>query len=203
MYAYEQAGGRVFASHWHDFWFDAPGNPAAILDAGGTATQTANASLQSAASWTDLTPPPPDPSNGTVNTNFAKGQALHDWLQNVSALTGPGGTLPIKEPKHNASSVDADAGVLSWISLSNPNASGTTAVQYLTFNVPLGVPTANQCGRVVYSDLHVSSGDQIGPPFPTECVTTDLSPQEKALEFMLFDLSSCIQDDTKPPEPPK
>jgi hypothetical protein len=195
MSDFENAGGRVFASHWHDYWFeDGP------------------APLPSTGSWTDLTQPPPDPSDGVIDTSFPKGLAFHDWLSNVGGLDSSG-ELPINQPKGNVNSVGN--GAQQWITMSNPNSmpAGQTAVEYMTFNTPLDVDAGAECGRVVYSDLHVSSGatsntgvplgDRTGQPFPTGCVTTDLSPQEKALEFMLFDLSSCIQSDTQPPVPPQ
>ena len=58
----------------------------------------------------------------------------------------------------------------------------------------------------MFSDLHVSSGGGSGA-FPSECgagnpLTTPMTQQESALEFLFFDLSSCVGDDTKPPPPP-
>jgi hypothetical protein len=70
-------------------------------------------------------------------------------------------------------------------------------VEYFSFTTPVG--SANVCGRMVFSDVHVSQGggSNAAVPFPTE-----LSPQQKALEFMLFDLSSCAQIETGTPVPP-
>jgi hypothetical protein len=171
MQAYADAGGRMFASHWHNYW---------IEHGTGMWPTVANFNHQN---------DPRSPFTATVDTSFAKGTAFSEWLVNVMASTTPG-QLVIQGAKHTVDTVNASA--QRWL-----YSTGPTSTQYFSFATPVG---GTACGKVVFSDLHVSSGsggannDSSSPskPFPTGCVTTELSPQEKALEFMLFDLSSCV-----------
>jgi hypothetical protein len=195
MVDYANKGGRIFASHWHGVWVQfgpAPWNTVANFvpaSPDGTMNQL-----------TDL----PDQFETDIDMSFPKGAAMADWLVNVMASTTPG-KLPLSQGKHSVLSVDPKL-AQTWI---KSDAIPTdfrnmtpTGVQYFTFNAPVGSTAANQCGRSVLTDIHVSAGDMEGPPFPMGCVTTELSPQEKALEFMLFDLSSCLQPDKEMPVPP-
>jgi hypothetical protein len=82
-------------------------------------------------------------------------------------------------------------------------------VQYMTINTPVeeAENVAALCGRLVHTDLHVTAGmgsdsSDMDTPFPGGCTTDDLSPQEKALEFILLDLGSCVQKEDTIPEPP-
>lgn len=177
LFDYTNLGGRVFASHWHNYWLEAGPDPFPK-----TATFNHKPDLA-------------NPFTALIDTSFPKGDDLSSWLTNVGASTKPG-ELVIKEAQHTVEAVNPDTS-FRWIYSGNPN-----SVQYFTFNTPITVPQADQCGRVVYSDIHVSSGDGINKPFPSGCTTTAMSPQEKALLFMLFDLSACIQDDSVPPVPP-
>jgi hypothetical protein len=177
LFDYTLQGGRVFASHWHNYWLEAGPNPFPT-----TATFNHQPDL-------------PDPFTALIDQSFPKGAAMADWLINVGGSTTLG-EIEIRQAQHTVDAVNASI-TRQWIYGQNP-----TSVQYFTFNTPIGSMPGEECGRLVFSDIHVSSGDNIGDPFPDGCVTTDLTPQEKALLFMLFDLSACVQDDDEVPIPP-
>ncbi|HKQ70827.1 MAG TPA: carboxypeptidase regulatory-like domain-containing protein [Polyangiaceae bacterium] len=187
LYDYESLGGRVFASHWHHIWFS--GGPQPVPTIGN---------------W-QHGPNPIDPIDATVNVSFPKGKALSEWLVTVGASMTPG-TLQIQKARDDIDSVNP-AAATEWISLENTrvgNVAEQHTVEFLSFNAPIGVPEEQQCGRAVFNDMHVSesTGDTPGGAYPGSCMPGDLSNQEKVLEFLLFDLSSCVRRDDQPPVPP-
>ena len=190
---YTSAGGRVFLSHWHNYWLEH--GPAPL-------PMTATFDHQN-----DL----PSPFTAAIDTSFPKGQAMATWLVNVGGSTTPG-QLVILAGQHTVDTANPTYSQRWIYSDAMPGATQQTlrnpSVQYFTFNTPADAPAADQCGRVVLSDIHVSNAgtpnDRSSPNlrFPTGCQATDLSAQEKALEFMLFDLSSCVIPDSSVPIPP-
>jgi len=64
----------------------------------------------------------------------------------------------------------------------------------MVFTTPQDRSADTRCGKVVFSDMHVSSGSssKTGTPYPLGCSQTPLSAQEKALAFIFFDISSCV-----------
>ena len=182
---YTAKGGRLFTTHYSYAW-----------------TQPA---WPTVGSW-DLDQTYLDSITGTIDTSFPKGLAFAQWLQVVSA-TSIFGQIALQEARHDIDLVN-NPPALKWISLSPTPSGNSSSIQHMTFNTPInaGVNDAGQslaCGKVVYSDFHVSSAAlSTATTFPQSCLTGALSNQEKALEFMIFDLSSCIQNDTAPPTPP-
>ncbi|HZU85278.1 MAG TPA: carboxypeptidase regulatory-like domain-containing protein [Polyangiaceae bacterium] len=187
---YASLGGRVFASHFHYAWFLQPpfsGDNLATWTRGTNNTGNINGVIE-----TTL-------PNGAT---FPKGVAMQKWLSNVGALS-TAGELPIDVSRHNADVSAANTPSTPWI-VADRAAPAPGATQYFSFDMPISSATEQLCGRIVYSDLHVgaasgdygqAAGSQNIPQnavTPTGCANNPLSPQEKALEFMIFDLSSCL-----------
>ena len=64
--------------------------------------------------------------------------------------------------------------------------------QNFQFTTPNEVASDQRCGKVAFSDMHVS-GDAGTGDYPDNCgAATTLTPQEKALAFMFFDIASCV-----------
>lgn len=192
LYEYANAGGRVFASHFHYSWF----NTGPFGNENLATWSTGSNDLDDIAG--DIITALPD------GQPFPKGQALFEWLGHVGALQGT--TLPIQEARHNADVLPEHRASQPWIT-AGANSRSPGATQYFSFNTPVSAavtPDAMFCGRVVYSDLHVgaAAGDDPSQPVPSSCAASALTPQEAALEFMLFDLSSCLTPDDRPPQPP-
>jgi hypothetical protein len=207
MEAYVNAGGRVFAEHYHWAWvrsftgYTSPFGPVAT--------------------WYN-DPGEPNPGTGQIGTlsrdtlidqSVPKGTAFASWLLNVGATTTPGHLTLSSSAKYTAidqisppsqrwifEPMPTDAGVPP------PDAGVTGApAQYshaFSFNTPVGAAESAQCGKFVYTALHVSDSASTGFPgdpstgstvFPTCCATrTGLSAQEKAMEFMIFDMAACL-----------
>jgi len=82
----------------------------------------------------------------------------------------------------------------SWLTLDSGLASNPHPVMQFVFDTPLATPanpTPNQCGRVLYNEYHVEGlTSSPATSFPTECTSgATITPQEKLLEYMLFELT--------------
>jgi hypothetical protein len=189
MYAYANGGGRLFTTHYHYYWMD----PTIVTPSASSPWKNTNQFILD----TDM----PTPVIGTVNQAFPKGAAFAQWLFGVGASSTLG-ILEINDARNN--STGAPPPSLEWITTTNDTTS-TPALVHSTFNTPVGVPDDMQCGKVLYSDFHVVDSTvslDPGAIWPAECESVSITPQQEALEFMLFDLSSCIQNDGNPPVDP-
>jgi hypothetical protein len=165
--SFANAGGRIYSSHYSYAWM------------------YQNPPFDGVANWTVNSGSYPD-GTATVNTGFTAGQTLSTWLQDVGAST-TAGQIGISTLKHDLNGVIAPT--QSWLTL---NTTGNPVMQFV-FDTPIAPTgtTVNQCGRVLYNEYHVENGSSSPTEaFPAECSSgTTMSPQEKLLEYMLFELS--------------
>jgi hypothetical protein len=134
----------------------------------------------------------PNDLTGSIDTSFVEGQSFATWLETVGALSGPD-QMDLENVRQDVDSVVAPT--QQFIYASGPPAQ----TLQLAFFTPVGDAPSAQCGRVVFTDFHVSgnvnlldAGLSAGTTFPAECTSGPMTSQEKALEFMLYDLASCV-----------
>jgi hypothetical protein len=196
--SYLDGGGRVFLEHYHHAWLRG-GTESMDIEYARKYTPTP---FPAVATWVPPTDPNYDGGHAgqeapyTVDTSFPKGKDFADWLEFVGASPSGHGQIDLFDVKHPA---------LAALPPAQPWISDATGVPYFSFNTPLAAEPKAQCGRLVHTGIHVGvealTGDKEGP-FPSGCKSAPLTAQEKALEFLLFDLSSCVMTNNEPPRPP-
>jgi hypothetical protein len=232
---YVNAGGRAFLSHYHYAWLAGP------LETGSSAGYSANTDWGGSilASWNsnDMGADEGATIGAAISTTlnvgggtFAKGVDLEAWLKNVGALgtNGVAATeVAVQSPAFDPNVTSSNVHSQAWATYDTTSATDNGfPTAYFSFDTPINAVappdggSAPYCGRVVFSGLHVgaAASDTTGGsqmPSSTTCNPGpgQLSPQEKVLEFMLFDLSACVTPDTAapgvpippppPPPPPK
>ncbi len=185
--AYADFGGRVFISHWHNIWIEGStqggGNQAPAVWSGPNGVATWNNSSTTFSS-------PPDRIDEQSNP---KGESFATWMLNVGGSPqGMRGVIPIEANtgKQTCSAVDPNKAE-RWVYWPQ---NGMEYPQMFQFTTPQEAQPNDRCGKVVFSDMHVSgdSDSNPGTPFPGDCASSALTPQEKALAFMFFDIASCV-----------
>jgi len=186
VHDYAGLGGRVFLSHWHNIWVGGDRNDANHSLADWKAMATFNFAASQ--------PPNGSTQQTLVDETAPKGKPFATWLLNVGA-SSVRGQLPVVDARYTCSAVTpGKAEQWVYVDPAQPLIAGASGVQDMLFTTPVDQPVDNRCGKVVFSDMHVSAGSssKSGTPYPGGCSTQPLTAQEKALAFIFFDISSCV-----------
>lgn len=205
LQAYTNAGGRMFMDH---FQGDLIRNGPAPNNTVATWTSTPQAGIPTYLSG---------PKRGKVLGGAPANQLLYDWLNGTAtAMTDYGAPfIRVDQPRRHAVTPDPTKTV-EWIrGNASDNWAGNPAgdISYsFSFETPVGQPdcgVGGGHGRVIYNGMHVSGtrhtggGFPGGKPFPANCnLSLGLTPEEKALEYQLFQLTACQIGGQPPPPPP-
>jgi hypothetical protein len=196
LVAYANAGGHFFATHYSYSWLynNSPFS--------GTAQWDVNANENLA------------PTTGVVSQTVPKlpvstPGVFVEWLNYIQGLSNFSAPPPpnpadvtVTSARHDVDAVSGQS--TSWITGTDPSPKAGSSSQMLlhyTFDTPVG--QASQCGHAIFSDFHVTNQSNTALfTFPadsaSECGSAPMTAQEKILEYMIWDLASCV---VTPPQP--
>jgi hypothetical protein len=174
---YADFGGRVFLTHYHSLWI--AGEKNVPTHAPAVWPEVAKCDLNNSQSGVGVIDQVSNP----------KGAAFAQWMTNVQGSTSPG-TIQIdpSTTRQSCSTLDMTKAE-RWVYM---KVNGIDYPQNFQFTTPLEAPEDDRCGKVVFSDMHVSGPQTSSAGFPMGCTQSVMSPQEKALAFMLFDIATCV-----------
>lgn len=219
--AYLNAGGRTFATHFYYNFF------ANATQCVGDSTCQGQTPLPTVGAWegnqflpmsTTGCPGQSYASCLNIDTAIPKGKAFADWYKANNAKIAGGtynfgnenyGYVGLTDIREDMGKLDPNllnAGTATpWLYAPGTNTfPNNYDAYYFSFNTPVGTNPTNQCGRAIFSDVHLAEAPY--GAFPTYCAPDpnkgDHAPNELALEFLFFDLASCVQNDTQAPVVP-
>ncbi|MDX2091067.1 MAG: carboxypeptidase-like regulatory domain-containing protein [Kofleriaceae bacterium] len=179
MKAFADAGGRIFLSHYNNIWIDGERGLPSHAPQVWPAIATCEADEF------------PEVDGHIEQVDNPKGAAFAMWMQNVMG-SSVNGIVPIESGSGRTTCTSIDkTKATRWVYFQEGS---QQYPQNFQFTTPNEAGPEARCGRVVFSDMHVSSSStsSAGTGFPMGCSSDPLTPQEKALAFMFFDISSCV-----------
>ncbi len=190
---YLNEGGRTFGTDFMYTWTHTG-------TGGGASANPAPSDLEPILTGFVGGAPPDGTSTFSIDTSFPKGMAFDQWMQAVGGSSVPGKIDLGSNVFENFGTVDATLGQ-RWVYGDSD--------KIISYTTPVSAPEASRCGKSYFMDVHVSvptvegGSENIDTTFPTSCNSNPLTSQEKAMVFFMMDLASCIQDDSKPVNPPR
>ncbi len=180
MYQYVNSGGRLYVTDWAYDYMEQVSEFAPFVYFEGTGTET--------------TPQPPATafyaSDGSKLTGSLIDPTLATWMKNVGAA--PNGTIPIDGSWAIANHMSTDSAKYPakvWVEGTAPKSTASTLKRPFTATVDY-----NMCGKILWSSYHTQEPGGSGKSFPGYCASTatTMIPQEKVLEFLIFQISDCV-----------
>ena len=174
LHSYVNGGGRLYVTDWaYDYMEQVPEfAPYVFFDGGGDMTHPQPIKAAEFA-WdgSDLMAQVGDPT-------------LAMWMKAAKASST--GSLPIigSYALALATSKDPNYPSTTWV---HGMAGGKDRPMSVTFDY-------NMCGKALWSSYHTQEPGGAGSAFPTYCKSTPstMIPQEKVLEYLIFQISSCV-----------
>jgi hypothetical protein len=225
---YIDKGGRLFATHWMAHFLTRDTYPSAVnyvygsytdndrQGSGSTGTdfpysidQTTTLG-QTFSSWANLVGASPVAGSyggpGTVTFTNWRHLVLSTNSPTTRLAYGDSTAAPVS---HNATCMSARTSATGTSATPSScgtqgNGDGGPMVAAYQFETPWGTPAANQCGRVVVAETHVSRSNSTttqqglfltwssGSVTATSCDTSAMTGEEKAFEYLLFNATQCV-----------